>query len=82
MTVTGDEDAPPTSCESDTDCGGREGRGRCIKNWPEKTNNEELARMMLPEFEASKFWPVCECNRLPTGKMPQGPRCEDGMTRF
>ena len=77
VTSVRSEDLPPTACNNDKDCGGSE-RGRCIKNWPEDTNNEELARMLLPDFKAPKFWAVCQCKPLPTGQMPKGPRCEEG----
>ena len=70
---------PPTSCETEYDC---ENKGRCIHNWPEETEKEELARMLLPDFEPSDYWPVCQCTELPNGRMPKGPRCEDGKVNF
>ena len=70
---------PPTSCETEYDC---VNKGRCIHNWPEETEKEELARMLLPDFEPSDYWPVCQCTRLPDGRMPKGPRCEDGNLKF
>lgn len=79
-TATDFLDIPATSCRSDADCGGSE-RGRCSKNWPMDTNNEELARLLLPEFESGQYWPVCECKAI-GGMMPKGPHCEDGTHGF